>query len=56
MTMTEMLSEPYLTETMILLVEWETDLELDPDAELWAKFFRDIELMLDLTGNLDSCA
>lgn len=58
-----MLFSRYLPETMVLFVARVTDLEFDPilwrddpDMDVAARDVRDMELMMDLTGNLDSCA
>lgn len=52
----------YLPYALMLSIERETDSEFDPwgwnddpDMDLLARDLRDIELILDLTGNLDSC-
>lgn len=53
----------YVTSVMVGRIENLTDAEFDP--QLWrddpdidsdARTMRDIELVIDLTGNLDSCA
>lgn len=52
----------YLPSPLIQWIERETDREFDPilwrddpDMDELARWFRDLELVLDLTGNLDSC-
>lgn len=52
----------YLPPGVGRLIQRETDLEFDrqlwrddPDMDELARSWRDIELVLDLTGNLDAC-
>lgn len=57
------MNDHYWPHSLNLLIERETDLEFDPwlwsadpDMDVEARDWRDLELFLDLTGNLDSCA
>jgi hypothetical protein len=54
---------PYMPPVLIGELEMLTNSEIDsqlwsddPDMDLLARDLRDNELILDLTGNLDSCA
>lgn len=50
---------PVLVSELEMLTNSEIDSQLwrdDPDMDLLARDLRDNELILDLTGNLDSCA
>ena len=58
-----LLISQYFHHSVLVLVERETDLEFDPilwrddpNMDVEARACRDVELALDLTGNLDSCA
>lgn len=62
MEMVDVNEARYLPIPVVLWVEDVTDGEVDPtgwrhdpDMDLLARATRDFELLLDLTGNLDSC-
>lgn len=53
----------YPSHSLTVLIEPLTDAEFDPqlwkedpDMDMTARELRDVELLLDLLGNLDSCA